>query len=66
MDKFKKLISKLKKTICTSVFVLDGLFILGILILIATNFIVNIVFGMYSLAVFLIAFSIYLSNTKLK
>lgn len=66
MDKTKKLMNKLKKTICTNEFALDGLFVVGILMLIATNFIVNAVFGLYSLSVFLIALSIYLSNTKLK
>lgn len=62
----KNYVCKAKKIICTSDFVYDGLFLLGVSILIATNFVVNVVFGAYSVALFLVALSIYLSNTKKK
>ncbi len=64
VKKLNKALKKIKRAICTKVFVLDGLFLIGVITLLVTNFIVNHVFGLYSVALFLIGLSIYLSNTK--
>lgn len=64
VKKLKNILNKLKNTICAMTFVLDSIFFIGVIILILTNFIVNPVFGLYSVALFLIGLSVYLANTK--
>ncbi|MDA3732116.1 hypothetical protein PBV87_11540 [Niameybacter massiliensis] len=61
MKTIKEKINRLKKAIFCKSIALDSLFLMGTVILIATNFMVNVIFGMYSVAFLLIALSIYLS-----
>lgn len=67
MDWFKQKINNIKdrfrrfKEIITSeIFIMECLFFMGVLMILATNFYINILFGMYSLGSSLIGLSIFL------
>lgn len=63
-NKLRKLKDRLKglieKTILNDIFIMEIVFLIGIFIIIYTNFRLNIYFGLYFLGVTLIAFSIFL------
>ncbi|OPD29752.1 hypothetical protein AL713_15995 [Clostridium botulinum] len=65
-NKFKNLINKIKRTITNKIFILDSLFLIGLFIIIFTNFRININFGLYFLGATLICLSIYISNTNVR
>ncbi|AWB30045.1 hypothetical protein EXN65_16680 [Clostridium botulinum] len=56
----KKLNKLLNKTILNDIFIMEMVFFIGFLIIIYTNFKVNLYFGLYFLGIILIAFSIFL------
>lgn len=59
-EKFKKII----KFLNSDLFIMELFFLLGIIIFIATNFAINIYFGMYTLAFLCIVYSIFVYKTK--
>jgi len=56
-NKLKKFI---EKTILNDIFIMEIVFLIGVFIIIYTNFQLNIYFGLYFLGVTLIAFSVFL------
>lgn len=61
LKKLKERIKKiLEKTIFNELVIIESLFFIGILILIITNYLINIYLGMYTLALSCISLSIFL------
>ncbi len=55
----KKIINYIKNKVNKRYFKIEMLFLLGIFIFTITNFIINIFFGLYTMSILLIAYSIF-------
>ncbi|SMC19339.1 hypothetical protein SAMN02745134_00803 [Clostridium acidisoli DSM 12555] len=56
----EKLNKLLKKTVFNDIFVMEIVFLIGMFVIVFTNFRVNLYFGLYFLGVIFIAYSIFL------
>lgn len=66
-EKLKKKLNKLlQKTVFNELFIKDSLFLMGVFIIITTNFLINLLFGAYFLGLSLIAFSVFLDKSTKK
>lgn len=59
-DKFEKLNKYFKDIVSKDTFSMEAIFFIGLIIIIITNFILNMFMGLYFLGFILIAYSIFL------